>query len=68
MPNTLPPQHAIPACRRNTSPRIRRGRCPLTRLVMVAYDAQEVAKVMTEPTDMPIPVVVTESGVVGERS
>lgn len=35
---------------------------------MVAYDAQEVAKVMTEPTDMPIPVVVTESGVVVERS
>ena len=35
---------------------------------MVAYDAQEVVKVMTEPTDMPIPVVVTESGVVVERS
>ncbi len=46
----------MPACR------------PQTRLVMVAYDAQEVAKVMTEPTDMPIPVVVTESGVVVERS
>lgn len=25
MPNTLLPQHAIPACRRNTSPRIRRA-------------------------------------------
>lgn len=35
---------------------------PETKLVMVAFDAQELATVMTEETDRKIPLIVTETG------
>lgn len=38
--------------------------CDREKLVMAAYDAQELRTVMTEKTDLPVRTVVTESGII----